>query len=376
MILSRLAVLPALLLMASPAMSEPVFYLNASGGSRYTIMRFSGAFAHPTTPVIGPSNDGGAANVAWPSAFKVSVPVTRVFASRYVGSLWSSIGLWESPDGVNFTYKGAALTANASEPQGIGPSVVAHDTGDSDHWKMIYMVRGAGTSLALADSPTGAVGSWTRRGVVMTATETWEAAGISPSHLFKDTDSDKWVLLYHAYETTDRAYAAMATADDVDGPYSNKTILMNPVSSRNAVTGVAKFTNHGLMAKSPILGQPHVLRQMTPPAMEVVVPVKFENGVVYFDRPVFGDYTSGELAHVATNKIDPSFVERNPDGSWRGLWTGYGQFAGVLSEYTFEVSAPALAGPWSLSTSGLSFQPWTASGILSTENPTPIVAVQ
>ena len=360
------------------AVAEPIFYLNAHGGSRYTIGRYVGWVASPPRPVIDASNDGGASGVAWPTAFKLATGATRIFASRTNGGEWSDIAVWAAQDGIKFSFQGVALAANAAEPSGIGPSAIAYEAGDTTPWKMIYLIRSSpiGSTFAIADSATGAAGSWVRRGVAMAATESWEAAGITPSYVFRDTRSGKWVLLYHAYETVQRAYAAMATADNPEGPYSDKRILMAPVDSRVSVSGAAKGTNFASAPASPILGQPYVLRQADPHAMEVVVPTKYIDGTVYFDRPLIGSYSSGEMAHVATNKVDPSFVKMRADGTWYGIWTGYGQFDGVTSEYTFEMSAPSIEGPWSVLPKGVAFEPWTPFGILSTENPTPVTVAE
>lgn len=362
----------------NPAAADPIFYLNAHGGSRYTIGRYVGSVPSPTRPVIDARNDGGSTGVAWPTAFKLTNGTTRIFASRTVDGKWSDVGVWAAQDGVDFTFEGIALSANPEEPSGIGPSTLAYKAGDATPWKMIYLVRSApiGSTFVVADSVSGAAGTWTRRGIAMSASEPWEAAGITPSYIFMDAGSGKWVLLYHAYETVQRAYAAMATADNPEGPYNNKRILMAPIGSRILISGGAKGTNFASVPVSPILGHPYVLRQASPLAIEVVVPTKYIDGIVYFDRPLIGSYPSGEMAHVATNKVDPSFVSMREDGTWHGIWTGYGQYDGVTSEYTFEVSAPRVEGPWTVMSNGVAFEPWTPFGVLSTENPTPVTAAE
>lgn len=353
-----------------------VFYLNASGGSRYTIGRYCDGVASPPQPVIGTANDGGAGGVAWPSAFRVNGAKTRVYASRYVSGRWSDLSLWEAPDEKNFALAGQAVTALPSEPHGIGPAAFAFAPGRTRPWVSLFTVRNtqAGFTIGAADSISGDAGDWQRAGTALSVSESWEAYGICPSYLFFDDVSSKWTLVYHAYETANLAHAAMATAGSPLGPFVEKTKIASPTNSRFAFVG-AQGAGFATAAQAPLLGQPYVLRQALPGAMEVIVPVRYQDGVVYFDRPLIGNYPSGEMAHVAASKIDPSFVERLPDGCWRGLWTGYGQYPGVLSEYTFEVRAASLAGPWSFADAGMAFQPWTSFGILSTENPAPLVPV-
>lgn len=357
------------------------FYLNVSNQTRYYIMCFVNGRATPPTPIIGPANDGGANGVAWATAFLVKTPTVRLYGSRLFGTMWADIALWEGPAPTQLALRGAVLTANASEPFGIGPSAGFKAAGDARPWKLAFGVRGNGTtsvgnSIWIADSVTGNVGTWQRVGPALTASEPWEAAGICPSHNpFFDEDTGLWVMIYHAYETMTLAHAAVATSPTPNGPYGNKRKVASPINSRIPFAATA-VTDHATAAASPRLGEPYVLRQASPQAMEVVVPDSFEDGIVRFNRPLFGSYPSGEMAHVGSNKYDLSYIEKLPDGTYFGYVTGYGQHANTqLSEYTFEVSAPHYDGPWTPLPNGIAFSPWTAAGVGSTENPTAEIEV-
>jgi hypothetical protein len=78
------------------------------------------------------------------------------------------------------------------------------------------------------------------------------------------------------------------------------------------------------------------------------------------------------MTHIAAAKVEASYVWETPTG-WRGIFTGYGHYEGLQTEYTFTASAPTCAGPWRVEPSGLAFQPWLPENTGSLENPTPLV---
>jgi hypothetical protein len=361
---------------SSFALGADLFFLNGSDGQHYSIMRYSkDGFAVPPSPVIGTGNSGGAMHVAWPSAFKLSSGIERVYASRYIGGKWSDIAIWDG-DGESFTLRGVALAANAAEPNGIGPAQLYYDGSDPRPYKLIYAVRngsGTGSRFDLADSVDGL--AFTRQDTVLTASEPFEAAGISPSHVMQASDGT-WVLTYSAYTTLASCPAVVATAATSNGPFVNKRVIMSPNGSRPTVTIARRLTSTAtLLSGTVALGEPHVLRALPGggSGMELIVALQQVDGVIYFDHPILGDYTSADLVHIAASKVDPSYIEQTADG-WRGVFTGFGHFAGVTSEYTFAVASPSLDGPWTIS-SGIPFSPWNAATLLSAENPTPLIVV-
>ena len=124
------------------------------------------------------------------------------------------------------------------------------------------------------------------------------------------------------------------------------------------------------------VGEPYVLRILAGGGVQVTLPTRQVGTTVYFDEFLLADYLSGvELAHIARNKIAPSYATQLPDGSWRGIFTGYGLWNDLITEYTFNVEAPQLSGPWTITPGRVSFTPWNLPTLLSAENPTPVVEI-
>lgn len=368
----------ATILFSASSWAGEQFFLNvccdAGGSGKYRIARFGAdGIQNPPTPVIHANNIGaGISGVAWPSALKVGEEVW-IYASRLGGSGWWDVGLWKSSDdGKTFSLYGAALTPDSSEPEGVGPAQVFYDGSSPRPFKMIYLVRGSpvGTKLRLADSVDGQ--AWTRVGDVLTASEPFEATGVSPSWVMK-LDSGEWALYYHGYETVDKAHAVVATAASIGDQFAAKSVIYSPDGRQNSISGGAKFTNFATVSGTVLLGQPHVLRATDGSAMEPVVPIRQIGTVVYFDRPLMASYTNATLASVIKNKVDPSYIERQADGTYAGFFTGYGQYPGVLSEYTQRFLSPTALGPWTPAKDGFAFQPWSPASLLSTENPTAVI---
>ena len=353
------------------------FILNGYDGVRYTLMRYEGRDAVPPSSIVGPGNDGGAVHVAWPSAFQVNGS-TRVYGSRYYNNQWRDIACWTGPKSGPFAFSGIALTANVNEPNGIGPSQVYFDAAAARPWKMVYLVRnaiGTGHRLALADSADGL--AWERRGPVMTASESYEAAGFSPSHVMRDNDGT-WALFYQAYQSLTQGPAAIALAPTSSGPFGNKQIIFQPTGITHAVSNGRRLTSTATVnSGGPVrVGEPYVIRLLAGGGLQVTLPTRQVGTTVYFEEFLLADYVSGvELAHIARNKIDPSYATQRPDGSWRGIFTGYGLWSDLITEYTFNVEAPQVSGPWTITPGRVSFNPWNLPTLLSAENPTPVVEI-
>jgi hypothetical protein len=362
--------------------AEPeVFFLNsccAGTGAEYSVMRLRGdGVAEPTTPVIHSGNwgPGGVLHVAWVSAFRLADRV-RIYASRYLNNRWNDVAAWDSfDDGRTFEFVGTVLNPEPGEVHGIGPAQVYYHRGSVRPWKMIYLVRGnqinnVGTEFKLANSTDGL--SWGAKGAVLMASEPYEAFGISPSYVTRRSNGE-WVLFYHAYETARRGWSVVATASRAEGSFRSKRIIMQPDGirhlnvrgsrSRQCITGVSGRVSIGL---------PHVLRCNDKTAMEIVVPVAQSGLVVELEQPLTEKYGIGELVPITTAKIDPSYASEAVDGSWDGIFTGYGLFSDISTEYTFRVHAPCLHGPWTPRPTGLAFQ-LVDPGTLSLENPTPLI---
>jgi hypothetical protein len=360
--------------MATNAGNE-FFYLNVCcDAGAYRIMRFGpDGFPDPASPVVDDRNmPAETLSVAWPSAIRVESGKVMLFGSRYVNNRWADVALWDSDDGQKFAYRGIVLASAADEPMGIGPGQVFYDASSARPFKMIYLVRDTpvGTTLRLATSTDG--NSWEREHVVMTATEPWEKTGLAPSWVL-ELSTGEWALFYNAYETVNVAHAAVATAATPAGPFTNKQRILAATQHRVAVLRGKRNSSQIRVAGELRIGEPYVLRADDGSAIEPVVPIKQTGNVVSLSRPLVGDYQSAELAHIAASKPDASFVREHPDGTFSGIFTGYGHFDGALSEYTFRVRSPSLCGPWAIEPAGLAFHPRTPQLLSSAENPTSII---
>lgn len=144
------------------------------------------------------------------------------------------------------------------------------------------------------------------------------------------------------------------------------------IEGDNATTTLSanQAENTAIVGTALQIGMPHLIVDSA--SNELVVPIRQDDSRVWFDRPLLFDHPDAVIASMAASKIDPSYAQQQPDGSWRGIMTVYGPQLGVFAEYTVEVSAPELEGRWSFDNTGVRFSPWMASTLYSAENPTPL----
>jgi hypothetical protein len=358
------------MILATPAAADR-FILNGSSGQRYSLFQFSDdGVANPPSPIVDVYNSGGAQHVAWPSGFVLTSGATRIYASRNISGRWSDIAYWSSADGLTYTLGGVALSSAAGEPHGIGPGQVYYDKTEPAPWKMVFLVRDGvtGTQMHLADSLDGI--AWTRRGLVFQTTEVWESGGVSPSWMMR-SHAGEIVLFYQAYRSANTGPAAVARAASWGAMFGAKRIIMEPTEKSYQVTNAQRLTTTATVPGAVDIGVPHVMRQNDGMGLEVIVPIRQNGSTVWFDRPLLASYTvNSTLAHVGRKKVDPSFLRQHEDGSWSGIFTGYGQFPGVTSEYTFFVWSPNLETPFvAVAGNGVPFSPWHVGGFASMENP-------
>lgn len=357
------------------AFDSTEFVLNAYDGAQYVVMRYIGRDTVPVGPIISRQNNGGASDVAWPSAFKSSGSY-KVFASRFTDGKWQDVALWISADGTSYNFRSVVFSANSSEPHGIGPAQVFYVAGDPRPWRMVYAVRnvnGTADTINMADSLDGI--SWVRRGPVLSATATYEAGGVCPAWVTR-TSSGAWAMFYHAYTSNlSTGFAVVATSDSVNGPFTNKVVIYEPNGAVHAVTGGLRLNNFATVSGTVALGELYIIRRMTGGGLQVIVPTRQVGTTVYFDEPLQANYgeVPSEMAHISRKKVDPSYVYELPDGSWRGIFTGYGHWPGLTTEYTMHMTAPAMVGPWTIVPGKTAFNSWNLSSLLSAENPVPVV---
>lgn len=332
---------------------------NRGPGTNYRIHRFEDD-GHPAdfAPLPLPV---GATHNAWASAIETGSQRV-IYASSFRGSQWATIDRWVE-DGTSWTHTGTVFTADGSEPYGIGPSWIGYDAGT---WVMYYLVRGAagpGPEIRYATSPDGI--SWTRRGTVITAQGGHSVDGLSLGTACRASDGTI-VVGYHGYsQGATRGVALMATAPDLAGPFSPPVVMMEPDGWSSVMTGVGGTAHFTVSSGVTVpLGIPLIT------GLGEIIVADAQHGVDVFTRwPLVSSHANTSVTSMAARKVEPSYLEEHPDGTWTGFFTLYGAVDSPLNEYVTGVQAPALTGPWTFSRSGLSFNPFFAGGRLSSENP-------
>lgn len=346
-----------------------IWYLNGrSATGPYGIWAYDNdGFPLSTSPVIAPS--GSIIYIAWPSALKLGQTIT-VWASINDGS-WSKIKRWTSSDGITFTDQGTVFTANASEPNGVGPAQVFYDPSLANPYILYYLVRGAsgpGPTIAAATSSDGI--NWTRQGTILTASGTDEAGGLSSAYPTKKTDGT-YVLSYHGYSSDlSHGVAMIATSSTATGTFGSKAKIMGYDNFSSTVTANAGEMNGTVPSGVTVpLGVPLVVTT----TQEVITAKKQHGTTILFDRPFLYSHSSSAFYSSACRKVEASYIEELPDGTWKGIFTCYDPAASAGSEYTTEGVGPSLGSEWSFTGTGLRFKPWVNTGLISLENPAPLI---
>lgn len=339
----------------------PGYVGNANDGSKYAIFEFT-KDGDPLRPVSQGSLDGA----AWASPI-VDGSNTRVYGSVLASGVWGSIHRWSSIAGAPYVDDGAVLTANASEPYGIGPGALNFD---GTTYRLFYLIRGAGgpgVEIALATSTDGL--TFTRQGIVYTCGS--EAPG-GASLSFACTIGSASYLLIHAYAADlQTASSFIASAASPDGPYTFLCSAVEPSGVSGTATGSAgnnfiSFTGNGFTEGVPVVIQASDI------SAQPYIPKEISGNSMWLDRPLECSPNSAPIAQITRNKVDLSYISQLADGTFEGAVTGYGSLP-VLCEYTVKVIAPAITGPWTFAQDYL-LKPYFGSGAFSTENPEPIIS--
>lgn len=324
---------------------------------KYRVFEFTEA-GSPVRPVSGSTFAG----VAWPSAIQIG-NVTHVYASVLVDGKWSQIHRWSSSNGAAYVHDGSVLIADTSEPYGVGPATVTYD---GSKFRIFYAVRGSsgpGTKVDLAESTDGL--AFTRKGTVY-AGYTYSPGGLSVSYAC--TDGANHYLFLHGYTSNfATADSFVVTAATVDGTYADYGLTIENNSATGTITGAAG-NSFGVVSGVFAIGQALIINGTKP---ETYIVTEQTGNVVYLNRPLEDSHSNTPVASFISKKADLSFVRKLPSGEWAGAVTGYGQFSGVLSEFTGHVSVSSLSGSWQVG-GGYFLSPYFNSGERSTENPEPI----
>ncbi len=375
-----LLLFPTVVISDNPRTKEsPVFVLNQFGlDLRYSLTQCSqNGLPLSVQPLVHPQ-DIGARHIAWPSAVRFGNTV-YLFASIYRNA-WEEVGLWTSKDGRTYKFEGVVFRSNELEPNGIGSTHVLINPRGRTPFVMYYLKRGQsgpGSELGIATSVDGVV--WKREGIAFSTDQQFERFGISPSFVCQQRTGD-FRLFYLAFDREDlgTAVAAIATAESILGPFLNHRVIFEYDGSRFRTRGGFERTRLVELEDSTAvsLGQPYLISNGKMNSTQLVVPIGRRGDALLLDRPlVLNIDSSFEMVSVFTNKVDPSYVWRTSDGKWKGIFTAFGQFSGLTSEYTFLLKSDKLDGPWSFVEGSRVpyFINATRYGLFSTENPIPIL---
>ncbi|MCA1396396.1 hypothetical protein [Bradyrhizobium sp. BRP56] len=344
------------------------WFLNGLGSSGiYHIWEFGDdGLVSSLTPALSPPD--GVLHLAWPSAIAPDAHTRRLYASAYTTD-WFELRLWTSTNEGAWIPQGIAFQSDASEPGGIGPAQVVYEPGAAEPY-MIYYLDRASKQIKLATSVDGM--TFTRHGAVITPSLPEEASGLSISYACRRANGE-YVIFYHGYyNNTQNAVALVATADSPHGPFTKKTIIARPDGFASTLS--AHRLNATATADVAVpLGIPLLVGGGTA-RQEANVAIKQDETTIWFERPFVFDHVSDRLVSVSRNKVELSYAQEQPDGSWRGVFSLYNPDPNVASEYTTEGSARSLTAPWSYARTGFRFKPWYRGGENSTENPTPLLS--
>lgn len=363
----------AALLLIGPASAQD-FVLNGQGANGfYQIYRVTkdGGFTAPTL-VVSPSGSGfDSSNVYWPSAVQVG-GTTYLYASGSDASGNLSLGLWISNGGA-FQRVGQVLTAEGDEGR-IGSTHVVYDP--FDHVAPFKMWFGTNygqraTAIKYATSQDGV--NWTRRSVVLQASEAYETGGFQLDYVCRDLAT--WRLFYSA--TSDPANRFVAVEAISAGPgllFMKRGVVFEPGGTKHLVLSTVRPGSRYAMVDSTfgmIPGGVYVLTNGVV-SERVVVETVMNGSEVSLEDAMVSAGENFELRSAHYRKTGISAFYRDDYGAGRVLFTGWGAAPlNALHEYVFEgkeVGGQFVIDP----TAPNRFKPTGPGSLYSFENPSPI----
>lgn len=372
---SLIALACALVLAVAPARAD--FVLNGQGANGvYQVYRVDddGGYTNPTL-ILSPGSAGlGAAQVYWPSAVNVDGEL-NVYATALDNAGAMTLGLWRSTNGITFAPVAHVLTPQTGEGR-IGSAHVIYDPADSAApFKAWFgtdtLALGRPSVIKYATSTNGV--NWTRVATVLTASESYEAAGFQLGYVCRDGAT--WRLFYEATDDAANVFrAAEATAASPAGPFTKRGVVFAPGGSAHVVLSTVMPGSRYLRLDSTAglqAGAVYVLSNGQ--VSERVVIERVINGHDASIRDAMVSSGVGfELRTAHYRKVAVSTFYRD-EGVGRVLFTGWGAFPVGLSEYVFEgqeidgAFVRDLAAPprW---------KPTGPGSLYSFENPSPITS--
>lgn len=327
-------------------------------------------YQNPFKPVVANHNDGGALHVTWASGMELPDGTIRLFGSRFINNCWQDVGVWDlPPNGQPAVFKGTALSIVPGEV-GIGPSTLFIDPSDTRPYKIICLSRKPGEDISqsfLASSETGAAGTWRRDGVAVNVDQPWEHNACANFVVWLP-DENKWALF---------SGTGVCFADDIGEVFDEKVQVMFPNGLVHDILECEPGTNSVRISGEVRLGEPYFIFNAVTGSGAPIYPEKQEGDRIYFPTQMTADYSGGKVAHMGRIAYGVKYAWRKQDGTWGAFATCQGMSTPenphLLAEYTVEMEAPAIRGPWSFSKKDIVFKPWNGHMYASCENPAPIL---
>lgn len=350
--------------------------LNGSNHSQeYSLTLFDlDGYPSPFKPIIANHNDNGALHVTWASGVLLPNGVTRIYGSRFINNRWQDICVWQIPAaGGAAVFMGGALSIVPGET-GIGPSTLFEVPGDPRPYKIICLSRTPGpggtediSKAFLASSVTGAAGTWQRDGVVVNVDHPWEQNACANFVIWLE-DEEKWALF---------SGCGIGFADNIGDVFTDKVQTMFPNGLVHNVLECEPGTNSVRVSGQVRIDEPYFIFNPVSGSGAPIYPEKQVGDRIYFPTQITADYSGGKVAHMGRIAYGIKYAWKKQDGTWGAFATCQGmsipENPHLLGEYTVEMEAPAIRGPWSFSKKNIVFKPYNGRMYASCENPAPIL---
>jgi len=337
------------------------FYVNSldSGAQSYTIARYVGGWPDPLGAVAEVARDPqrSCVGLAWPSVTRAPGGDVFLYASeRTCGEPdWRRVTVWKSRDGRRFKRIGTAFGSTS-------PSYVVYDRGMFRAW--------------LSEDAVGVRYAESRDGVHFRKRGGARAPDVQVDYVFKHDET--WYLLYTRHVSEDEWVPALMTfTDPVQGRYHDRGPIgrTRPVTARLAAPAARGATLVTLDDARGFRPGELVVIATDESKADVVQVARVRGRVLRLRAALAQPHATGDrIALADARKLTPSYVCRERDGSWAGIFVPFQAFPDLLYEPTAAYRARSLRGPWRVDRSApaplLSLRNRELKR--SAENPTPV----
>lgn len=361
---------------------SPVFYVNMYDEARpgyddgYKIGRYSGGRPAPVGPVATgeQSERRQCGGVVWPSATQKRRSVF-LYATEWAcdGGRWDRLVAFTSTDGRSFARRRVVLQRRPGD-SAFGFAFVVYDQRLFRAWWIA--VRG-GNGITVKRGQADLLYAESDDGLH------FHQVGGVKAHIeqldFLTRHRGRWYL-FHTVERNKGDYApALVTftnprqAHYRQAGFIGTTRQLSTTLTESAAAGdttlavgsTAGFRTGDLIVLSSVRGfvsEPKTVTAVRPGRLVV--------------QPLDAAHAAGETVATAdARKVAPSYVCRNANGVWGGIFTVYEAVPRTLLEMTLAYRAPSPRGPWRIDYRFPAplFPMWNGAKKRSVENPTPLL---